>query len=179
MVECVYNYSLEDNLNATKHLFILKNKRKTNIVGLLLIFFTIIGVMASIGAIITKSNYWYVGIISVGLLTCYFLIDKVMLSRVLDKQKEFYYANLKDVTKIKIKLENDVLTETFLIKEKVVGANSYKKTDLTAVKITPENVYFIFKDEFVVLIKKACTTEKIYYEFLNFAENILNKKVKK
>ena len=182
MNECVYNYSLQDNLSATKFLFQTKTKRKTNIVTMFLIVLTVLGIMVSIGALIMHTKYWYVGIISVLLIVAYFLVDRILLNSVLNKQKEFYNTNLYKVTKIKVSVDGENMTETFMAKENVIGTNSYKKFDLTAVKLNKENIYFVFKDEFVVLVKRNCLKQKVEAEFLNFAEHILrpvkNKKKK-
>ena len=99
MFECVYNYSLKDNLAASKFLFKTKNKRKTNIVTLLLVLTTAFGVLGSIGAIINHTKFWFLGIISILLLACYFLVDKILLNNFLKNQQEFFFnSNLNKVT---------------------------------------------------------------------------------
>ena len=173
MIECVYNYSLQDNLNATKNLFQIKSKRKTNIVTMLLIVLTVLGVLVSIGALIAHSKYWYVGIISLLLIVAYFLGDKIILNGVLNRQKEFYNTSLFKVSKIKVAIDGEVMTETFMNKENVIGTNSYKKADLTAIKVNKDCIYYIFSDQFVVLVKKSCLNKKAELEFFNFAQNIL------
>ncbi len=182
MNECVYNYSLQDNLNATKFLLQTKSKRKTNIVAMFLIALTVLGVLVSIGALIAHTKYWYVGIISVLLILAYFLVDKIVLDSALRQQKEFYETKLYNVTKVKVTIDGEKMTEIFMAKENVIGTNSYNKSDLTAIKLNKDNIYYVFKDQFVVLIKRKCLKEKAEIEFCNFAENILkptkNKKEK-
>ncbi len=176
MVECVYNYSLQDNLEASKFLFKTKNKRKTNIVTILLVFLTFIGVLVSIGAVILHNKLWYVGVCGILLLACYFLIDKIALNNFLKNQQEYFFnSNLCKVTKVKVCVENDILTETFLVKENSIGTNSYNKVDLTAVKYNKNIFLFVFKDQFVVMVKRACINKKVEQNFFNFASNILNR----
>lgn len=179
MSECLYNYSLKDNLDASKFLFKTKNKRKTNIVTILLFCLTFVGIMVSIGAIIMHNKSWYVGILGVLLLACYFLIDKIALNSFLKNQQDYFYnSDLKKVTKVKVCVDENIMTETFLIKENVLGTNTYQKADLTAIKINNETIIFVFKDQSVVMVKRACLNQKAEINFLNFANNILGKKNK-
>ena len=79
MNECVYNYSLEDNLEATKQLLIQKYKKKTSIVSGFVVLLCIIGVLVSISMIISNSGKWYIGFISAGLMAMYFAVDKIAI----------------------------------------------------------------------------------------------------
>lgn len=183
MSECIYNYSLEDNLNATKQLLIQKSRRKTSIVSLFVVVLSIFGIIGSIGMLIGKSGNWYVGLISAVLLLCYFGVDKVLIQMQLKKQKEFFNSSqLKNVTKVKIYLdENKTVTENFYVKEKLIGTNTYQYKDLSALKFLDENIYLIYNNKNVVLIKKNCLTEKSWQEFIDLKEKftISKKKVKK
>lgn len=173
MKECIYNYSIEDNLEASKKLYQHKTKRKTNLVTLILVFFTIIGAMTSIGAIIQGTRYWLLGVVSVILLIGYFMVDKVCLYRNQKNQKEFYLnSKLTNVTKVRVSIKNDILTETFLIKEQELGKNMYKKSDLIAMYVTKDNIFYIFNEEKVVLVKKVCLTDKNMETFMQFADHL-------
>lgn len=176
MNECVYNYSLEDNLKATEQLLTQKFKKKTGIVSVLVVVLSIIGIMTSIGMIISKDGKWYIGLISAVLLLCYFFVDKVLIKLQLKKQKEFFYSsNLNKITKVKVQIdENKTITENFYHKEKLIGTNTYLYKDLSVFKILDENIYLIYNDEQVVLIKKNCLTEKALIEFLKLKEKFTN-----
>ena len=177
--ECVYNYSMQDNLKATEQLLIYKYKRKTNLVTLLVLFLCIIGVMASIGAIINHTKNWYVGILSVVLLVLYFLVDKIYIKIQLKKQKEFFVkSNLDKVTKIKVTLDAGEIYETFLQKEKIIGTNKYSVENLTCFKVYKGDVFLIFNDENVVMLKLITTSEKDKQEFLKLQEKFRNSKKK-
>lgn len=182
MGECDYNYELEDNLAASKYLFKVKNKRKTNIVTLLVVAITIFGVMVSIGAIIQRNNNWAIGLASILLIVAYFMVDKIALWSALKKQKEYFLSsNLSKVTKVKVLYDKDTITETFFIKEKILGSNFYSVNDLTSIKIEKDYIFLVFKEEYVLLLKKQCMTDKSYLAFANLKEILVekNKKVKK
>lgn len=173
MKECTYNYSIEDNLEASKKLYLHKTKRKTNLVTLLLIFFTIIGVMTSIGAIIQGTRYWIIGVVSIALLVGYFLIDKIFLYQNQKNQREFFNSSkLVDVTKVRVLVDDEAMIETFLIKEQELGKNVYKKSDLIAMSITKEKIFFIFNNDKIVQVKRACLSEKNKEGFKQFANNL-------
>ena len=173
MKDCIFNYSVEDNLEASKKLYQHKTKRKTNLVTLLLVFFTIIGVMTSIGAIIKGTRYWIVGVFSVILLIGYFMVDKVCLYRNQKNQREFFNnSKLVNVTKVRVSVDGDTMTETFLIKEQELGKNTYKKSDLIAMYITKDDIFYIFNDEKIVLVKKVCLTDKSEEVFIGFADHL-------
>lgn len=182
MNECVYNYDLEDNLKATEQLLLQKYKKKTGIVSVLVVVLSIMGIMTSIGMIIAKSSKWYIGLISAILLICYFFVDKVLVKFQLKKQKEFFYSsNLNKITKVKVQLlEDKTITENFYHKEKLVGTNTYDYKDLTVFKVQDGNIYLIYNDSNVVLLKKNCLTEKTALEFFKLREKFtnLNKKSK-
>ena len=183
MSECIYNYTLEDNLKATEQLLICKHKKKTSIVSVFVVILSIIGIISSIGMIINKDSNWWLGLVSVALLLCYFFVDKVWIKFQLKKQQDFFFSsNLNKITKVKVYLDqNKTITENFYIKEKLIGTNTYHYNDLTVFKIEGENLYLIYKNENVVLIKKDCLTEKNMQEFNNLKEKFINikKKVKK
>lgn len=184
MNECIYNYTLEDNLEATKHLLNQKYKKKTGIVSGFVVLLCIIGMMVSVSMIINKNSNWYIGLLSAVLLVCYFAVDKIAIKTQLKKQKDFYYQNLKKITKIKVSLdENKTITETFYIKEKIIGTNTYTYSDLTAMKIENGNLFLIYKNEKVVMLKKDCLTEKAYLNFIVLKEKFTNfnkkRKIKK
>lgn len=180
MNECVYNYDLEDNLKATEQLLIQKYKKKTSIVSVLVVILSILGILTSVGMIINKNGQWYIGFISAILLLCYFLVDKVVIKLQLKKQKEFFMAsNLNKITKIKVLLnENKTIFENFYSKEKLIGTNTYYYKNLTAIKIDDVNVYLIYNDENVVLIKKDCLTQKNLNEFVKLKEKFIISKKK-
>lgn len=182
MNECIYNYELEDNLAATKYLFKFKNRKKTGVVNLLVIIVTIIGLMVSIGGIIERESYWTIGIATIILIVAYFMVDYIALWRNQKKQKDFFLSSdLKKVTKVRVVYENDVITETFLIKEKILGTNSYSVKDLTSLKVEKNYIFLTFKEQYVVLLKKQCMNSKTMLEFMKLRENLTNKneKVKK
>ena len=171
MSTCEYKYSLQDNLDATKELLKIKNKRKTNIVTLFVLLLSMFGIMASIGSIIKGDKNWVIGIISVVLLVGYFLVDAFAIKMQLKKQIDFYNSSsLKDVTKVKIELENNMISEIFYIKEKVHGTNKYSVDELTTIKFDADNIYLIFNNESIVLLKKAVMTEKNLQNFTNLKE---------
>ena len=120
MIECVYNYGLEDNMKATEQLLLQKYKRKTGIVCALVVVLSIMGVMTSVGMIIAKESKWWVGIVSAVLLVCYFFVDKVLIKLQMKKQKEYFYnSNLSKITKVKVVLHDDkTVVEQFYQKEK-------------------------------------------------------------
>ena len=182
MNECVYNYNLEDNLKATEQLLTQKYKKKTGVVSVLVVGLSILGIMTSIGMIIANNGKWYIGFVSAVLLMCYFWVDKVFIKMQLKKQKEFFYSsNLNKITKIKVQLSDDkTITESFYQKEKLMGTNTYQYKDLTVFKVFNDNIYLIYRDEQVVLIKKDCLTEKSLTEFYKLKEKFtnLNKKIK-
>ena len=179
MNECVYNYSLEDNLKATEQLLIFKNKRRTNIVTLLLIFLCMVGILVTAKAIAEHTNNWFVGIVSVLLLICYFFAEKIIIKNLLKKQKQFFLnSNLISVTKVKVSLEDQTIKETFLKKESIIGTNNYNVNDLTCLKIQKDNLYLIFNDEFIVLLKLQCMSEKTRSEFLKLKEKFTRKNIK-
>ena len=183
MNECVYNYELEDNLKATEQLLTQKYKKKTGVVSVLVVALSAMGIMTSIGMIIAKNSKWYIGLISAVLLICYFFVDKVIIKMQLKKQKEFFYSsNLHKITKVKVQLlEDKTITENFYHKEKLIGTNTYEYKNLTVFKVEGENIYLIYNDENVVLLKKNCLTEKTALEFFKLKEKFtnLNKKTKK
>ncbi len=136
MNECSYKYELDDNLKATKYLLKIKNKQKNNIVTVFLIFITIFGIMVSVGAFINHNNNWSVGIASIFLIVGYFLVDVVIMRIDLNKQRKFFLSSqLNKVSRVKVCYENDLITETFMIKENILGINKYSVNDLTNIKI--------------------------------------------
>ena len=182
MIECVYNYELEDNLAATKYLFKYKNRKKTGIVNLLVIMVSIIGIMVSIGGIIEKKSYWTIGIATIILIVGYFMVDYVSLWFNQRKQKKFFLSSdLSKVSKVKVVYDNDKISEIFLIKEKVLGTNTYYVKDLSSIKIQNDYIFFTFNENNVVLLKKQCMNNKIFLEFMKLREILTNKneKVKK
>jgi len=177
MNECIYNYSLEDNLKATKQLLKQKYKRKTSIVSGLVVLLGVIGIITSIGLLISNNGKWYIGLISAGLLAMYFAVDKIAIKKQLITQKEFYLANLNKVTKVKVTInEEKTITETFYVKEKEIGVNTYYYKDLTAIKFEGENIFLIYNNENVVMVKKPCLTEKNLLEFIKLKEKFINLK---
>ena len=182
MNECVYNYELEDNLAATKYLFKFKNRKKTGAVNLLVIIVSIIGIMVSIGGIIEKKSYWTIGIATIILIVGYFLVDYVALWFNQKKQKDFFLSsNLNKVTKVRVVYDNDKITETFMIKEKSIGTNTYLVKDLSSLKIQKDYIFLVFNESNVVLLKKQCMSNKTLLEFMKLRENLTKKyeKVKK
>ena len=182
MNECAYNYGLEENLKASEILFLQKYKKKTSIVSVFVVILSIVGILSSIGMIIEKDSRWYLGLISAVLILCYFFVDKIFIKNQLKKQKEFFYSsNLNKITKVKIYVdENKTVTENFYNKEKLIGTNTYQYNDLTVFKVLDENIYLIYNDERVVMLKKDCLTEKALEEFYKLKEKFtnLNKKTK-
>ena len=181
MNECIYNYSLEDNLEATKHLLTQKYKKKTGIVSGFVVLLSILGIITSIGMIINNSSQWYIGLISVVLVVLYFAVDKIAIKNQLKKQKEFYNNNLSKISKVKVLLdENKTITETFFVKDKIIGTNIYEYKDLTVFKIEKGNIFLIYNNEKVVMIKKECLSDKNYLNFMLLKEKFtnLNKKGK-
>ena len=160
-----------------------KFKKKTGIVSGFVVLLSILGMMTSVGMVINQDKNWYIGLISALLLLSYFAVDKIAIKLQLKKQKEFFLtSNLNKITKVKITLdENNNIAETFYHKEKIIGTNNYSYNNLTAFKIENENIYLIYNDESVVLVKKSCLTEKTLQEFLKLKNKFINikKKVKK
>ena len=179
MNECIYNYELEDNLAATKYLFKYKNRKKTGIVNLLVIIVSIIGIMASIGGIIEKKSYWTIGIATIILIVGYFLVDYVALWFNQRKQKEFFLSSdLNKVTKVRVIYENEKITETFMIKEKILGTNTYSVKDLSSIKVQKDYIFLVFNEQNVVLLKKQCMSNKIFMEFMKLREILTKRKEK-
>ena len=179
MNECTYNYTLEDNLAMTKYLFKLKNRRKTGIVNLLVIGVSILGLMVSIGGIIARQSYWTIGIASIILIVGYFMVDKIALWKNQKKQKEFFLSSdLSKVTKVRVTFQEDEVSETFLIKEKILGVNKYLVSDLSNLKVEKDYIFLVFKEQNIVLLKKQCMSNKTMQEFNKLRENLTNRKEK-
>ena len=179
MNECIYNYTLDDNLAATKYLFKLKNRRKTGIVNLLVIGVSILGLMVSIGGIIARQIYWTIGIASIILIVGYFMVDQIALWKNQKKQKEFFLSSdLSKVTKVRVTFQEDEVSETFLIKEKILGVNKYLVSDLSNLKVEKDYIFLVFKEQNIVLLKKQCMSNKTMQEFNKLRENLTKRKEK-
>lgn len=178
MNECDYKYSVDDNLAVSREVLKKKNQRKTNIVSLLILFCAMFGVLASIGAIIQGNNNWWIGILSVALVVGYFLVDVVALNIQLKKQREYFFSSkLKDITRVKVTMEDDKIDETFYKGNQEIGVNHYNIANLTSIKLSGDYIFLFFDQEYGVLLKKQCMTNKTYLNYLKLREKFI--KIKK
>ncbi len=176
MIQCKFNYSVEDNLKVSSVLFKEKNKSRVKIVSLVIIIFCLLGIMTSVSAIITHKDNWWVGLLSLVLLVGYFSFDFVALKIYLKKQKKFFLnSKLKDVTKVEIVKDENKIEEKFFVDDTLLGVNSYDLKNLTMYKFKDDNIYLIFNDENIVMIKKIVLTNKEFNEFNDIYKNLKEK----